>query len=93
VVRAGDGKRGAVMPLRAWNKIDFHDPSTGDMAVRYQGFSGHGTYWLTRPAAPGGKSRREQRDWALTLIEEAIETGAEPGEVPYREMPPPTARF
>lgn len=76
------------MPLQAWSKVDYYDNSTGDMAVRYQGFSGHGTYWLALPATPPGKSRREQRDWALTLIEEAIETGAEPGEVAYREPPP-----
>ena len=76
------------MPLRSWTKFDFYDPATGDMAVRYTGFSGHGEYWLKLPATPGGKSRRLQRDWALTLIEEAIETGAEPGEVAYREPPP-----
>lgn len=83
------------MPLRAWNKIDYYDPATGGMAVRYQGFSGQGTYWLALPATSGGKSRREQRDWALTLIDEAIETGEPPGEVAYREPPPPSpiARF
>ena len=82
------------MPLIAWNKIDHYDPAIGDMAVRYQGFSGRGTYWLSRPAAHGGKSRREQFEWALTLIEEAIESGAEPGEVAYREPPPrPIASF
>ena len=78
--------------MRSWNKFDFFDPATGGMAVRYQGFSGHGTYWLSRPAAPGGKSRREQRDWALTLIEEAIERGDEPGEVSWCESPA-KARF
>jgi hypothetical protein len=84
------------MPLRTWIKFDFYDPSTGGMAVRYTGFSGHGEYWLKLPAAPGGKSRREQRDWALTLIEEAIEewertdgaAGIPRGEVAYREPPP-----
>lgn len=75
------------MPMRSWNKFDYYDPDVGGMAVRYQGFSGHGTYWLSRPAAPGGKSRREQRDWALTLIEEAIERGDEPGEVAWCESP------
>ncbi len=81
------------MPLVSWNKIDYPDLATGDMAVRYQGFSGRGTYHLTLPAAPGGKSRREQREWALTLIEEAIETGDEPGEVAYREPPLSIGRF
>jgi hypothetical protein len=80
-----------MMPLQAWNKTDFYDPSTGDMAVRYAGFSGHGEYWLKLPATPGGKSRRQQREWALTLIEEAIEAGNLPGEVAYREPPPPSA--
>ncbi len=76
------------MPLQAWNSVNYPDPGTGDMAVRYLGFSGHGTYWLALPMTPGGKSRRQQRDWALTLIEEAIETGQGPGEVAYREPPP-----
>ena len=81
------------MPLTAWSKTDYYDPSTGDMAVRYSGFSGHGTYWLTRPAVSGGKSRREQREWVLDLIERAIERGDEPGEVAYEDQPQSIARF
>lgn len=79
------------MPLQSWNAVGYYDPNIGDMAVCFQGFSGHGTYWLSRPAAPGGKSRRAQREWVLTLIEEAIEAGDPPGEVAYREPPPPSA--
>lgn len=87
------------MPLISWNKFDYPDTNTGTMAVRYQGFSGHGTYWLALPAVSGGKSRREQRDWVLTLIDEAIDLwertkgaeGIQSGEVAYREPPPPSA--
>ena len=78
------------MPLTAYSKFDYWNPGTGDMAVRYSGFSGHGEYWLSLPAAPGGKSRRGQRDWVLTLIEEAIGRGDNPGEVAYREPPEPS---
>lgn len=86
------------MPLRAWNKIEFYDMGAGGPAVRYSGFSGHGEYWIARPAPPAGKSRRAQRDWVLTLIAEAIEADDKaraedqpvvgPGEVAYREPPP-----
>jgi hypothetical protein len=80
------------MPLQAWNHIDFYDPTTGEMAVRYSGFSGHGEYWLRLPMTGPGKSRRKQRDWALALLAEAIEADDPPGEVAYRE-PPPESSF
>lgn len=75
------------MPLQAWNKVDFYDPNADGMAVRYIGYSGRGSYWLTLPEAAGGKSRRAQREWALTLIDEAIERDQPPGEVAYRDPP------
>lgn len=75
------------MPLQAWNKVDFYDLHNDTMAVRYLGFSGRGTYWVEVAATGPGQSRRAQRDWALTLIDEAIEMDKPPGKVEYR--PPP----
>jgi hypothetical protein len=77
------------MPLQAWHKVDFYDLATDAMAVRYYGFSGRGSYWVQVPATGPGQSRREQRDWALTLLDEAIEMDKAPGKVEYR--PPPEA--
>ena len=75
------------MALQAWNKVEFYDLRTDAMAVRYFGFSGRGTYWIEMPATGPGQSRREQRDWALTLLDEAIEMDKPPGKVKYRAPP------
>lgn len=83
------------MALTAWNKTDYFDMATGEMAVCYTGYSGRGAYWLTLPMTKPGKSRREQRDWVLTLLSEAVERGDPPGRVEYREPPlsSPSAMF
>ena len=75
------------MPLQAWTKFEFYDVSHSTMAVRYEGFSGRGSYWMIRPATSPGKSRREQQERALTLLDEAIERGDVPGEVEWSEVP------
>ncbi|HXJ61875.1 MAG TPA: hypothetical protein VNU68_34990 [Verrucomicrobiae bacterium] len=69
------------MPLTGWTKTLFWDPRTGEDAITYSGYSGHGTYWVTAPLAPAGKSRRAQKDEILDRIEEAIERNDPPGEV------------
>lgn len=61
--------------FRSW------DISADAELVRIVGYTGRGSYWVTRPLAPAGKSRRVQVDEALELIEIAVEDGAEPGEV------------
>lgn len=84
------------MPLKAWNQILFFDPSIGEDSVRFQGFSGHGCYWISEALAPMGRHRREQRQRCLDLIEAAIEMDVQamgrgeaptPGEVTLKEVP------
>jgi hypothetical protein len=72
------------MPLQAWSKFEFFDMDTGEMAVRYSAFSGHGEFWMKLPMTKPGQSRRQQQEWVLTLLNEAIEDGQERGEVEYR---------
>jgi hypothetical protein len=69
------------MPLRTWRQYRFYDVTNDCDAVRISGFSGHGEYWVARPVAQGGKSRRQQLDEALDQIEAAIDAEAQPGEV------------
>lgn len=69
------------MPLRTWQTVNFFDPMTGEDAIMFLGYSGHGTFWIKESAVPAGKSRRAQRESALDRIEAAIDAGAEPGEV------------
>jgi hypothetical protein len=84
------------MPLKAWNHVLFFDPQIGEDSIRYQGFSGHGTYWIAEPIAPMGQKRRDQKQRCLDLIEAAIEMDVEairqggsptPGEVTITEVP------
>lgn len=69
------------MPLLAWQPFYYYDLVNDTEAVRYEGFSGHGSYWFAEALVPAGKSRREQKERILDRIEEAIERGDEPGEV------------
>lgn len=76
------------MPLISWQQTLYFDPQIGADAIRYTGFSGHGSYWASEPMTEPGKSRRAQRDRVLDRIEAAIESGAEPGEVRTAGPPP-----
>lgn len=69
------------MPLTGWTETRYYDPFLDEEGVTITGYSGHGAYWIRQVMAPPGKSRRAQREAALDLIEVAIDTGQEPGEV------------
>lgn len=69
------------MPLKTWQTFRFYDPVRDVDSIRFSGYSGRGEFWIAEPAAPAGKSRREQLDRVLDQIEDAIEGGQEPGEV------------
>lgn len=77
------------MPLITWTETRFWDPRTGEDAITFSGFSGHGTYFIRTPLAPPGKSRRAQKEEILDWIEAAIELGHEPGEVTDTSIKPP----
>lgn len=69
------------MPLTAHQTLRFYDPRIDADAIRISGFSGRGEFWIKEALAPAGAKRREQKERALDLIEQAIEAGLEPGEV------------
>lgn len=76
------------MPLITWSETLFFDPMTGEDAITYTGFSGHGSYRVTVPLARPGKSRRAQKEEILDWIEAAIEAGHPPGEVTDESIKP-----
>lgn len=67
--------------LTGWDETRFYDPISDGDAIRFNGYSGSGTYWITQSATHPGKSRRQQRDRVLTLLQEAIARGDPPGKV------------
>ena len=76
------------MPLVSYNTFRGYDPGADTDTIRIVGYSGHGSYWVTRPATGPGQSRRDQLNDALDLIDEAIDRGDEPGEVAWRDIDP-----
>jgi len=67
--------------MNAWQSVRYYDPSTDAVCVRISGFSGRGEFWCKRPLPAPGRARRLMVDEALSLIQQAIEAGLEPGEV------------
>ncbi len=67
--------------MRAFQQVQFYDPSTDAQSVRISGFSGRGEFWCKRIIPTSGAKRRAMLRDALDLIEQAIERDLLPGEV------------
>lgn len=73
------------LKMRHWDTVRFYDPITDADAMRYNGYSGRGVYWVSEALTGPGKSRRAQRERVLSRISRAIERGDAPGEVTVDE--------
>ena len=67
-----------------WTRNRSYSVADDAEMVTYVGYSGHGTYWIRRPLAGRGRSRREQQEEMLDAIEDSIDAGDDPGEVTAR---------
>jgi hypothetical protein len=64
---------------RAWR---FWSPTLGVEAVRLSMVDEHGAeFYMIVPADRGAREWRQERDRALDVIADAIDAGAQPGEV------------
>jgi hypothetical protein len=59
----------------------FWSPVTGDYAARISMFNDRGYEFYTIIQKLDGKAYRKNRSEALDMLEEAIQSGAEPGEI------------
>lgn len=65
----------------AYSEFRFWSPVLDAEAVRISMQGGQGTEYFMIIKADDGRRYREKRDEALSMIEEAIEAGLEPGQV------------
>ena len=77
---------------RRISEVEYYNPVRDVLAVRFSGFSDRGgEFWVSQPRAPAGRQRRLQRERVAFAIQQAIESGQEPGEVVIDEDEDPYA--